>query len=81
MTKDKDGEPTFSLIFFMSRPCTLVFSSTSDLLLAAFLRLKSSFLEEISRSVRRLVSADWLTVLGLVMVDSLARRSASLDLL
>jgi len=27
------------------------------------------------------MSADWLTVLGLVVVDSLARRSASRDLL
>ena len=74
-------DQTFSLIFFMSRPCALVLSSPSARLLAEFLRLKSSFLAVISRSVRRRVSADWLTVLGLVVVDSLARRSASRDLL
>lgn len=77
----KACDQTFSLIFFMSRPCALALSSPSARLLAAFLRLKSSFLAEMSRSVRRRVSADWLTVLGLVVVDSLARRSASRDLL
>lgn len=72
---------TFSLSLVMSRSWTLALRSPSPRLFAAFLRLKSSFLAAMSRSVRRRVSADWLTVLGRVVVDSFARRSASRDLL
>lgn len=75
------SKQTFSLTLVRSRPCARPLSSASARLLAEFLRLKSSFLAAISRSVRRRVSADWLTVLGRVMVDSFARRSASRDLL
>lgn len=77
----KRQSQTFSLTLVRSRPCVWPLSSASARLFAEFLRLKSSFLAAISRSVRRRVSADWLTVLGRVMVDSFARRSASRDLL
>lgn len=50
-------------------------------LFAAFLRLKSSLFSDISRSVFLRVSADWLTVLGVAVVDLLARFSASRDVL
>lgn len=65
----------------MSRFCALALRSSRARLLAAFLRLKSSFLSAMSRSVLRRVAADWLTVLGMFVVAWLARRSASRDLL
>lgn len=81
VSENKECDQTFSLIFFKSRPCARVLRSPRARLFAAFLRLKSSFLAAMRPSVRWRVSADWLTVLGLVVVDSLARRSASRDLL